>query len=99
MDIKERNKNIINLINKKDANANMIIPNVINYLEMNGFTYQELQAWVAEFVVKYNEMMERKDRVIYREKLITLRKTKEEEKEKIIKGIQELDVEIEKYSE
>ena len=99
MDTKESNKKIINLINKKDATANMIIPNVINHLEMNGFTYQELEAWVAEFVQAYNEMMERKNRVNYHEKLISLRKSQEEEREKITKKIEELNIEIEKYSE
>ena len=99
MNTKEHNKKIINLINKKDATANMIIPNVINHLEMNGFTYQELEAWVAEFVQSYNEMMERKNRVNYHEKLISLRKSQEEEREKITKKIEELNIEIEKYSE
>lgn len=62
MDKEERNKNIIKFMKRREekTTANMIIRNVINYLEMNSFSYEELEHWVIEFVHEYNEMMQRK---------------------------------------
>ncbi len=52
--------NIIQFPKNRDVAPTMIIPNIINYLKNDKFSYENLEVWVSEFVVAYNEMMHNK---------------------------------------
>jgi hypothetical protein len=92
--------NILDFVSKKlgKKTPNLIIPNIINYLESNDFTYAELEEWINAFVPKYNDMVERRNKVEYKAKL----ENKKVELLQIIEYqkdiLNELEKQIEKYS-